>query len=1084
MHQLKSKRGLFLLLFSLVAIYATMPSSAYAFRTHVFQSKFEVPGVTHFPAGIAVNQTTHHFYVANSGSGRVYNFTSPDELDPITPELTGAPDLERPFTLAVDNSGGATDGNIWVGQLGPGLVQQFDSAGAATPTKITASSLPPDGTPQGGGLPPVVNNGGFSPIRVAVDSAGNVFVADSRSADSSRAIEEFSSSGTFVAQFDAGLAGEVEGIAIDDLGDIYLAYSEQEPAGSFGPGLLKLGPTGECMPAGCAPLDPTPMYGLALDRETATLLTTERPTLNQGRFVEFDSEGNELGSSGEAQLTTPYSIAVDEESGRVFVGNIVTGGSGGSINIYGPALFLPDATTEAATAVSDRGATFHGLIGAAEGPPATCTFQYVDDEGFQAEGFAGAASAPCEPAGPFTGTTSEAVEAVVTGLVGGTTYHFRLLGTNESGSHPGAAEQFTTRGPQVRGESVTQIGETEATLNALVNPRGGETAYAFEYVSQAQFEAGGYADAMKVPIGGQSIGAGSGDVAVSQHLGGLAPGTTYHFRAVATSTTGAVPGTSTGEDAIFATYGRPSGLPDGRAYEQASPVDKDGTNIQSEPNAVEAAADGNAVTFFTNSGIPGGTGAQQFPSYLATRSSSGDGWSTQGLLPPATSGPFGKVLGWSEDLSQTYVSDKRVGSPGSLYDRASSDGSLTEIASGGEAEADAAPYPFFLAALSQDGNQVLFENNSAQLQPEAAAGQSNVYVWDRASHTLKLASVFNNGTAPASGSYAGPYAWFQGNGGAGGAQRGYYTEAEHTISADGRLAFFTDAETKKVYVRENPIAAQSPVNGAGECTNPALACTTQISAAQDGLPESSAPAAFIGAGADGHYAYFLSGAKLTATATVGSLEVSQELYRYDTETRGLEDISSDPTSSNGAPGSGRRRHQRRWYHRVLRRQRRPRPGRQSGKLLRPRGKLGGNLQPLRLARRVSPHVRCHVERCARLCRLVAHQSPGRGKDGRSRRPGRHRRRISAVHLLALRKRWRARVVRLPSRRRLAAVRLLRRRDRPRRRSLARIRSGAPPRPAARTLISHPQPLGRRQPRLLPDLRQVGLQRHQRSNRRL
>ena len=89
------------------------------------------------------------------------------------------------------------------------------------------------------------------------------------------------------------------------------------------------------------------------------------------------------------------------------------------------------------------------------------------------------------------------------------------------------------------------------------------------------------------------------------------PGTAYHFRFVATS----LAGEAQGEDTTFATYlchrrrsapaptkqfrtGFGARLPDCRAYEQASPVDKHGANVQGTSGAVQASSTGDRATFY------------------------------------------------------------------------------------------------------------------------------------------------------------------------------------------------------------------------------------------------------------------------------------------------------------------------------------------------------------------------------------------------------------------------------------------------------------------------------------------------------
>ncbi len=103
--------------------------------------------------------------------------------------------------------------------------------------------------------------------------------------------------------------------------------------------------------------------------------------------------------------------------------------------------------------------------------------------------------------------------------------------------------------PAVTTKAAGGVKESEATLNATVNPRGDETSYRFEYVDQANFAKYGYEGATSVPASPKAIGSGGADVAVSQTPSGLEPGFTYHFRITATN--GA--GTSHGEDMTLRT---------------------------------------------------------------------------------------------------------------------------------------------------------------------------------------------------------------------------------------------------------------------------------------------------------------------------------------------------------------------------------------------------------------------------------------------------------------------------------------------------------------------------------------------------
>jgi hypothetical protein len=77
------------------------------------------------------------------------------------------------------------------------------------------------------------------------------------------------------------------------------------------------------------------------------------------------------------------------------------------------------------------------------------------------------------------------------------------------------------------------VGQTQATLTATVNPKGAATSVRFDLGTSASY---GLQSAAK------DIGAGAADVAVEIPVQGLTAGTTYHFRVVATSDGGTVQG--------------------------------------------------------------------------------------------------------------------------------------------------------------------------------------------------------------------------------------------------------------------------------------------------------------------------------------------------------------------------------------------------------------------------------------------------------------------------------------------------------------------------------------------------------------
>jgi len=145
---------------------------------------------------------------------------------------------------------------------------------------------------------------------------------------------------------------------------------------------------------------------------------------------------------------------------------------------------------------------------------------------------------------PATATVASIAIAVV-GLKCGQTYHYRAMATNPSGSVDGGDLSFTTRACPVQplpslGPVSYVAGQTQATVRAEVNPNGLTTTIRADYGLSASY-------GKTTPL--TSAGSGSVAVVASISLPGLSCGSTYHYRLVATNTTG----TTTGADQTLAT---------------------------------------------------------------------------------------------------------------------------------------------------------------------------------------------------------------------------------------------------------------------------------------------------------------------------------------------------------------------------------------------------------------------------------------------------------------------------------------------------------------------------------------------------
>jgi hypothetical protein len=438
--------------------------------------------------------------------------------------------------------------------------------------------------------------------------------------------------------------------------------------------------------------------------------------------------------------------------------------------------------------------------------------------------------------------------------------------------------------PTILSTGASAVSTNSVTFEARIDPNGEQSFYRFEY-GLSNCSTSSCTKLAEGEVGPVSCPPPPGLCpVVKTALSGLAANTVYHFRVTAHAT-----GTVRSPDQIFATR-TPSfeGLPDARAYEQASPVQKSGSDIVGQAQIVKASSSGGAITFGSTFGIPGGKGAQSLPQYLAKRGAGS--WSTQGILPPPSTGERARPLGWLPDLSEVFSAPIKLGDP-------RIEGLIAQDTSGGQPQ-EIAPYvPVFATFIynyvgaSKDGSVVLFESRAALPPkegqpplPGAREGLPNLYAWNRESGELHLASTLNElpetEAALPGGGFAGPYDWGSGINPRsllrGGAEREYYLQDTHAVSEDGSV-FFTAEGTGQLYLRENPAETQSPLDVTGKCLNLALACTIHVSASEktDGEsttgkdPAGPAPAAFQAASADGSVAYFTSPEKLTDDANTG-----------------------------------------------------------------------------------------------------------------------------------------------------------------------------------------------------------------------
>jgi hypothetical protein len=671
------------------------------------------------PSGIAVNQATGDIYIADTGNQRI------DELEPdgafmrawgwgvadgkeeletcgpdaFPPTLTcqagisgsGAGQFVHPVFIAVDNSTGPSKGDVYVGDVGDGIVTKFDAEGALERAWGDAKPTPD------GQLGPYTRVG-ITLSGIAVDATGDLSVTYYNFSDTLPTIANFTPEGSLIEELSrqkkegSSYQEEIElswgtfvpnGVAVDSEGNLF-QVGEKGTAGGTSSGIEEITSSGHLIGQLEASV-PVPT-GLAVDSGTGDLYADTGSSVEQFVFaglgvveeqgstctVEpksvFSSRCSATTSFGAGDIGAGAGIAVVASTHDVYVADASTS----RIDVFVPAI-IPDVATGAASEVKGRSATVAGTVDPDGEGPAKCQVVWGTTTEF-------GHVTPCEP-GEVEGNAPVAVEAKLTELQPDTTYYYRVQATNRNGTNVGTSSedrQFSTPGPGLQpgiGASVFDVAATSATLEASIDPDNGPsspvpgapTSYYFQYstASTAGCEAAP-ASCTNVPAApGEALGTSEGYLEVSQHVQGLSAGTVYHYRVVALSESAGELITVDGPDQTFTTQPASGAfqLPDGRQWELVSPPDKHGAYIfpfTALGLAAQASIDGDAMTFLTStpteSEPPGYVEVEQV---LAARGP--DGWVSRDIATPherATGvavGNGGEYVAFSEDLSLAVV---------------------------------------------------------------------------------------------------------------------------------------------------------------------------------------------------------------------------------------------------------------------------------------------------------------------------------------------------------------------------------------------------------------------------------------------
>jgi hypothetical protein len=375
--------------------------------------------------------------------------------------------------------------------------------------------------------------------------------------------------------------------------------------------------------------------------------------------------------------------------------------------------------------------------------------------------------------------------------------------------------------PSIQAQFVSSVDADSAVVKAEINPRfWADTRFYVEYGTEPCSE--GACTSQPTPPG-DLLGAGViGTPITTAGIGleGLEPGTRYFFRFVSESTGGG-PVFGEGEDELEGTFRTPTPfqpsvncpnqefrtgpaafLPDCRAYEMVSPVDKAGGDIivQCEIRCNKAALDqaaesGGGLTYSAFRAFGDAQSSPYSSQYLATRGPTG--WLTHGISPVQEGATPFEILvldvqfrAFSPDLDQAWFTHatEPVLAPGAipgfanLYRLNTNTGTYLALTTRRPSDVSGGDYEVELQGLSADGSRAVFRATGKLTANASARGLSQVYQSEGGQP--KLVSLRPNNTAALQDAGVGTADL--------GIPRGRLGSVFQAVSADGSRIFWSE----------------------------------------------------------------------------------------------------------------------------------------------------------------------------------------------------------------------------------------------------------------------------------------------------
>ncbi len=375
--------------------------------------------------------------------------------------------------------------------------------------------------------------------------------------------------------------------------------------------------------------------------------------------------------------------------------------------------------------------------------------------------------------------------------------------------------------PSIEAQFASAVGTDNAVVKAEINPRfWADTRYFAEFGTEPCSE-GGCTSKPAPP--GDLLGAGIVSAPITTAgigLDELEPGTRYFFRFVSESTGGG-PVFGQGEDELEGTFttrtpfvpsancpnqqfrtGFSALLPDCRAYEMVSPVDKAGgdiivqCNINCNPARLDQAAQaGGGLTYSAFRAFGDAQSSPYSSQYLATRGPAG--WSTHGISPVQEGAtPLQSLVvdvqfrAFSPDLSQAWfthstnpvLAQGAIAGFANLYRLDTGTDTYHALTTRQPSDTSAGNYEVELQGFSADASKAVFRAKGKLTVNGSSRGMSQIY--ESQNGLLKLVSLRPNNTPALEPAGVGTADLFNPQGRSG--------SVFHAVSADGSRIFWSE----------------------------------------------------------------------------------------------------------------------------------------------------------------------------------------------------------------------------------------------------------------------------------------------------